>query len=494
MLPIFVLIKYAAKEDKKSAVGIPDLEEYGELKKLPVDKILPWVVQKHKAERAGLHYDIRFGPPEYGLFSFVSRKGLPKPGEKFLVKRTQLHEGQYANFEGKILRGYGKGQVWIHDKGAILVTKVDPNKEIRFVVLHHKYPEKYVMIKRKGKVPKDEEWYLINVTPTKPIKYEKTHYTLISNDDVEKLFDEGWLGSAKIDGAGALFKLFGDRIEALSIRTTKEGMPILYTYKIGGLHKGIHIPSKYVGTILRGEVYGIWTKGKKKGWAVPNRILSGLLNMSTLKSLQQQKKQNIVLKAILFDILQLKRGKKPPESYEEKLKILKDILKYLPKEKFHLAPMAAGEKAKEMWRQIKAKKYPLTEEGVVLFNLKGGIPLKAKLFKEKDVYFRGVFPGQGRLKDRAGGMYYSLTPTGPIVGRMAGKLSDDFRKWLWEHRNDPELLGRRIVVQYQEQFPSGALRAPVFLAFHEDYPAVSVKPVSVAEAEKQIRAVKRGEL
>ncbi len=77
------------------------------------------VIQEHNAEKAGLHWDIRFEDKfwsytqyERYLKSFVIPKHrFPKDNEKLLVVPVNDHNWSYRNFEGKIPKGYGKGTV-----------------------------------------------------------------------------------------------------------------------------------------------------------------------------------------------------------------------------------------------------------------------------------------------------------------------------------------------------------------------------------------------
>lgn len=512
----------------QSAKGIPDREEYGDfLRALRVGELYPWVVQRHEAERAGPHYDIRFGAP--GLFSWAARKGLPtKPGQKVLAVQQPLHEGQYIDFEGEIIEGYGKGLVKKEDKGQVLITKVKPD-QITFVVAHRKFPEVFTLIRDKKK-PKN--WLLVNITPTETIKHKKVHYTKVPTEDVEKLFDPDYLASAKIDGAAAFIRLLGPRIETLSYRTSKKGIPIIHTYRVG-TYEGINIPKKFINTILRGEIYGVklppppkkpikfteWKKialkdpekAQKSFWklapkqrsealsfmkevglfpkydpyhvlkAIRPQELGGILNASVAKSLQKQRAKKIALRLALFGIKKLPTGE-IPKTYPEQLALIQEMMKYLPPEKFTLPPFAeTPEAARKLWEAIRSKKFPLTEEGLVFFPKKGGKPRKAKLTGEADVIVEKVFPGTGRLKGKAaGGFWYSLPEApGKIVGKVGTGFSDEMRRWLWEHRNDPELLGRLARIKFQEQFPSGAYRAPRLISLHEDY-----GPKQIREAKK----------
>ena len=465
---------------KDFAPGLPDMTRYGSVRTLPTDRLIPYVVQAHKARRAGLHNDIRFGPDQ--LFSWATKKEIPKPGERIAVYQQPLHRGSYADFEGELTSGYGAGTVKTKDKGSVLVTKVD-NDKISFIVAHHKFPERFLLARNK-KAPKT--WYLINTTPrdvgrmlsgknvnpseraSAALGVNKVRYTKVPEEDVEKLFDPEYLTSEKIDGAAALYHLMSDRIEALSYRVSKQGKPIIHTYRVGGL-TGVNIPKDLVGTVLRGEMWG--EKDKK---AIPVQELGGLLNSSVAKSRQDQQTRHIKLRNAIFNIYRL--GKVPIDPdlpYEERLVKIREVLKHLPESKFHLPRMAeTPDESRALWEDIRSGRNPRTSEGIVGWPRSGGKPVKVKLLNDRDVWVKEIFPGKKRLKDiAAGGFSYSLEPKGPKVGEVGTGFSDATRKQMWE---DPESwTGRLARVRSQGQFPSGALRAPVYHGLHEDYPMKS---------------------
>ena len=633
---------------------------------IQVGQLLNYVLQKHIADRAGTHWDLRFGPDK--LLSWALPKGLPAQGQKHLAVPTPLHEGSWANFEGEILEGYGKGIVKKEDSGKILVTKVSPTK-IQFVIAHKKFPEVFTMVKTKS--PKGD-WLIINTTPTEGIPHKKVHYTKVPQEEVQKLFDPNYLASLKIDGAAclhgdtlvmtdkgqipirdivrdhkqvkvlsldksnnfvykkvtgwweykvyepmarltyyrdnqeisllateshpiytpdahihiaslktedkligpdhdhnyalyklknvevnvencfatddekyvydltvsethnyvangivvsnSLYKLYADRAETLSYRMSTKGKPIIHTYRVGS-YKGVSIPKKFVGTKLRGELYGVqlpkepkqpisyneWKQSlrtnleqsKRKFWrlkqgdraralqeyrklgvgaeydpymvlkAIPPQELGGLLNSSTAKSLMEQAKRRIKIRAALFNVLE-HQGKKIPMTapYPERLALLKEVVQHLPPDIFTIPPTytSPGE-MERAWKAVQSGKMPLTREGMVFWPTKGGKPTKAKLREDTDVVIKKIFPGKGKNTGAAGGFWYSL-PENPnkVVGKVGTGFSQRTRKWLWEHRNDPDIIGSVAKIRAQEQFPSGAYRAPRFLAPH-DWPA-----------------------
>ncbi len=457
------------------ALGIPNKAEYGDVSRLPLEILIPFVIQEHNARRAGKHYDWRFGPQD--LYSWATRKDKPTPGDKPIALFQQpLHRGEWANFEGEITRGYGKGTVKTHDKGKILVTKATDN-DISFVVAHHKYPEMFKMVRNKHN-PKT--WLLINTTPTdlqktlklpEDVQMEKLKYATIPAEEVDKLFDDKYLVTAKLDGASALYHLLADKIDILSYRTNKDGYPIIHTYRVGGM-TNTKIPKDYIGTILKGEVWG-----ERDGKPIHPAELGGLLNATIENSLKAQKEKHIRMRNMLYDVY--RKGKKDivdyqTTPYDERLDYLRELMPHLPQGRFQLPDIAnTPEEAKKMWEAIRAGDYPLTSEGIVAFPREGGKPIKAKTVDDYDVYITDYFPGEGKYKGQAaGGFYYSLEPGGPVVGKVGTGFDDKTRKNILEHPED--YIGRVARIRAHEQLPSGAFRAPAFVALHEDKQAAAL--------------------
>lgn len=488
-------------------LGIPDPTEYGDVASLPLGQEIPYVVQEHLARRAGRHLDVRLGPDQ--MFSWATKKGMPEPGGKVQLFQTPLHLGSYASYEGP-LTGYGAGTVRMHEKGSVIVTKATPN-QISFVTAHGKYPQRYTLI-RTGKKPTD--WLALNTTPAsisdifgkdippgsraeEALGLKKEHYKKTEAEKIQDYYDPNATFSEKLDGAAALYKVMKDRIEAVSYRTSVTGRPIVHTERLQ-LPKGLNIPPHLVGSILRGEIWGERQpqltaqqklasvmlnsyRTKLAQEAIPPQELGGILNASLGVALRKQREQNIRLRNALFNIRYY--GKKPvglEVPYRERLKMIEEILKYLPKEQFHLPEMATTPEAqKKMWEDIQAGRNPRTREGVVIMTPEG-IPHKVKILPEHDVYITGIFPGEGRLAGKsAGGFAYSTEPGGPTVGKVGTGLSDELREELM--RNQAEYIGRVARIRSQGQFPSGAHRAPALIALHEDVP-----PVAVEKAAKVI--------
>jgi hypothetical protein len=139
--------------------SVPDQEDYGDTSKLPINKLLAYVDQLHKARRAGVHHDIRIG--DENLYSWAGRYGVPRPGEKRTLFQQPLHPKEYADFEGEIPEGYGAGTVSIAERGSAVVTEATKNK-IKLLLAHRKNPEYFTMLRREGK---NRPWLMINTTP-----------------------------------------------------------------------------------------------------------------------------------------------------------------------------------------------------------------------------------------------------------------------------------------------------------------------------------------
>lgn len=448
------------------APGLPSRDIKGDLKKIKPGQLVDFVVQRHKAERAGEHFDVRFGTPETGLFSWATRKELPKPKQRIALFRQPLHTHSYKDFEGEIPSGYGKGSVAKHEEGRLLIQKIS-DRAIHFVKAHKKFPERFVLVAPKD--PDDDRWLLLNSTPTEAIPYKKLKYTSVSPEKAEKIIGGLQPGSsvqAKIDGAASLTKLMSDKFETVSYRTSKEtGGPILHTERLmAGKPAVVSIPKKYVGSVLRGELYGL--RNKK---AIPPQELGGLLNASVAKSIETQKAKNVDIKNMVFDIERLANKPVSDLPYEKRLEMVKNVLKHLPTDKFHLPEEAkTPAEASALLKAVREGKHPLSREGVVI-HPPIGKPTKVKLTEDFDVHVTGVFPGGGKYQDKgAGGFAYALTPNGKTVGHVGTGLSDELRYEM--HQRPDDFIGRVAKVTAQEKFPSGALRAPRLIAFHEDYP------------------------
>jgi len=123
-----------------------------------MEVISRFVVMEHNADKAGLHWDLRFKQPDGTMWeSFATKKGIPlERGRKVSLFKTSLHTQKDALFTGEIKSGYGKGTLKVWDKGKCIILK---------------YSEKHIAIEFKGSKlkgvyhflqfsPKDKDQYL----------------------------------------------------------------------------------------------------------------------------------------------------------------------------------------------------------------------------------------------------------------------------------------------------------------------------------------------
>ena len=491
---------------------------------------------------------------------------MPGIGGRTALFQQPMHSYKYKDWEGTIPSGrYGAGRVKKQEDGKLLITKASP-ESIHFTMAHKKHPQRFVMIKPKGW--KDKDWLLINKTPTEQLPYEKVRYKKIPAEQVDKYIGQMQKGDtleAKVDGASSLIKLMKEGVEVMSYRTSKEtGRPILHTERLLHGLPAYNIPDDLVGTVLKGELYGVRPGGSGDGDGsadkgdplrghvadepqlaegsfepdggrerdtrvseradqedVPGTVrpqddglgeylqealsagtgrptqrervlrpqeLGGLLNSSVAKSIQDQRERQVKLRNAVYDIQQL--GNKPIDWHVtprlERRDMIRKVLEHLPPETFHISEAAeTPEAAQRLWQQIQSGEHPITREGVVMHPLHGP-PTKGKILEDVDVYYRQAFPGKGKHEGSgAGGFEYSLTPDGPIIGKVGTGFTDELRRSLFE--NDQDYAGRIARIQSQEQLPSGAYRAPSFLAFHEDQPYATTKQSRQVSARTQIQ-------
>lgn len=140
----------------------------------PADRAPPkdgaqFVVQKHQAHRAGLHWDFRL---EHGgaLWSWAVRKGPSlDPADKRIAVHVEDHPLDYANFEGSIPDGqYGAGGVELWDRGKWQPLN-DPEEgmrkgELKFVLDGKRLHGRFTLVRlkpRPGQRNRQDNWLLI---------------------------------------------------------------------------------------------------------------------------------------------------------------------------------------------------------------------------------------------------------------------------------------------------------------------------------------------
>ena len=126
-----------------------------------------FVVQKHAAHRAGLHWDFRL---EHNgvLWSWAVPKGPSlDPADKRMAIHVEDHPVEYGDFEGKIPTGqYGGGHVELWDRGTWEPIG-DPDEgmregELKFLLAGQRLNGRFVLVRLRQRDPKKQEaWLLI---------------------------------------------------------------------------------------------------------------------------------------------------------------------------------------------------------------------------------------------------------------------------------------------------------------------------------------------
>lgn len=134
------------------ALGLPSKSGYDQISQSGRTRL---VIQKHIADKAGKHYDMRLHDKNGKAHSWVI-KSLPGEKDRILAIRQPTHRTSYSNFEGTIESGYGKGTVnKVYDKKVNVISASDDRIKIRL-------PEgTFTMIKPKSFGKGDKNWLMI---------------------------------------------------------------------------------------------------------------------------------------------------------------------------------------------------------------------------------------------------------------------------------------------------------------------------------------------
>ena len=226
------------------------------------------------------------------------------------------------------------------------------------------------------------------------------------------------------------------------------------------------VPKHLDNIVLRGELYAT---DPVTGQSRAATDTGAVLNSGVWRSRDLQ--THSPLRAVIFDVARRQGQSTEALPYAEKLKVLESVSRALPF--LELPPMANTAKEKiELLNRIRTGQEPSTSEGVVLWPMEGGAPIKAKFRPDHDVYVREIFPEEGS-RNLAGGFTYSWTPYGKIQGRVGTGFDHALKKDMLE--NPKKYTGRVAKVRAMEVYRDkdnpkrpGALRAPSFTEFHLD--------------------------
>lgn len=433
---------------KRMPKGLPDRSDYGDLSNLREDTIATLVRQLHWANVAGLHEDMRIGSPS-GLHSWAVPKFMPTDDSKRLAIHQPLHQWSYKDFEGRLNHGYGKGTVSKIEESPVVILK-NTGDHIMFTRGDSKDAPIYQLQRTKN-----NDWLLFIKRKDQPLQiktYPKEHFKSVPMDKVPELIANGATVTKKIDGAGTLLYLGPHGVEAYGIRTGASGLKPEYTDIIGRL-RSIQVPKDLQGTVLRGEVFG-----QRRGRSIGANELAGLLNATTRNALYKRQGSGIDLLVAALAV-----HNNGVDNYDQEA--VNRIIGRLNSDK--IAPMRTyrGVQALRMLNAMREGRDPLTHEGVVIHPTTGR-PLKAKFKDDADVVIRNIFRADTDADNRAGGFEYSLPNSDKVIGRVGTGFDHAMLRDMLQ--NPANYIGRTARIQSQEQYPSGAYRAPSFISIKED--------------------------
>ena len=424
-------------------------------------------LQRHMADVAGEHLDLRLIDKNGLAHSWaIPAAKLPAAGEKVLALRQPTHSREYSARKGtfEILEGYGRGTVESSGLSPVEVVRSQPG-HIRFNIYggNKEGVQEYNLIE----TPKGT--LLHNITSTAesgvrgqggyPIPNAKPDYREIQTDAV-RFDDPNEVMQGKLDGSHCTVHLRGDRpAKFFSYRPTERASGVIeHTHKLPD-YRELKAPPGLSGTVLRGELVGV---DKKTGRALPAETTGGLLNATVWNSREKQKELGVELRPAIFDVVRYKGKLMEDAPYAEKLKVLEEVQRKIPR--LTIPPMARSSDEKvDLFSQIQSGTHPLTSEGVVVWKLDSPRPTKAKFRPDVDAEVVGVTPGQGKHTGRIGALRVRL-PGRDTITNVGTGLSDALRDQI---AKDPSaFIGRVAKVRTQQVFPSGRLRAPSFSEWH----------------------------
>jgi uncharacterized protein YycO len=229
---------------RKGQVPSERLKPIGEYDYQPVIITL----QEHRADRRGLHYDLRIMLPDRAISFVIPWGSLDKdPGERGHWIRQPDHGPEYAFWEGTIPQGeYGAGQVKV--VGAYpgtLTTKPDGGLDLSYGV-----GDKQRRVTLAKPYDKNNYYAVMRHMPEQRHWQERPPYKdLPASKPIEGLW-----ASEKLDGA-LVYAVLGEKGITLTSRrlSSKNGQQLAREHHVPWI-RDIRVPKEYQGMVLAGEL------------------------------------------------------------------------------------------------------------------------------------------------------------------------------------------------------------------------------------------------
>lgn len=445
------------------APGIPASRKIQPLPTITSPVTWEFVLQRHRALRAGEHLDMRLGNPSTGHAHSWAMKAWPAAGSGTMAIEQPTHTRQYMDFSGRIGPGYGEGDVTIERREKAEVLKSEADK-LKFNLYRGREVEELVLRRTSGR-----DWVLQNITrhraagPGSRLPANKPKYRETSIDKIDHRRQDTIL-QAKLDGAHVIIDFWKEgqppRVFSYRVSKTSPTGLINHTPKIKSM-LGQTTPKGLQGTILRGEVVGIGPDGR----AVPSARTGGMLNANTWTSREMQAQEGD-LAVFAFDVISWRGKDVSSQPFSAKSDMLLEAARLAPWLRLPRTASTPAEK-KSLLSDIKKNREPTTNEGVIEWQHEKHIPTKAKITREIDVWVREIFKEKGTRGPFAGGFKYSLTKNGPIIGKVGTGMSHELRADMLE--NPRKYIGLMAKIRVSpESKPGYAPRNPSFVGWHLD--------------------------
>lgn len=411
---------------------------------VPEAAVTDMAIQEHAADRAGLHYDIRFNINGKAV-SFATKKGLPDaPGTPRLLIRQPDHVVDYMNWEGTIPKGeYGAGDVKVYDKQQVIVTQTDKDK------LHVHIPKgpnsgNFTLFKTEA-----DKWMAVKNKELPRTWESRPDYKKVSRD-LTDLPEDLYTASRKYDGAHFIADFTEKGVALTSQNLGVSGSLIPREDNYPHL-KYTEVPKEYAGTVLRGELH------HPKGF----NILSAMTIANPIKSMQLQQ-QHGKPEFIPFEVVKYKGKDFSQFTPEERIKIVDEVANAIPNS--YIKPperKRPTESLRDFYERIVAN----NGEGIVLQDRTTGEFLKKKNRIDYDLKIKDVLEGDGRLKNHMGSLVLE-DRSGTEVGNVGTGFSDSMRKEIFE--NKKKYIGQLVKITSDKPLVAKSLRGPAFAGFTVD--------------------------
>jgi ATP-dependent DNA ligase len=434
---------------------VPSEHEFVRLEDTNKSRLTKFVIQEHKADRAGRHFDLRIVHRRRAVSWAIPMKGsrrnlmrFPREGEKWLAVRQPDHNLAYMDFEGTIPSGLGKGTVKIWTSGMLDLLKIEDGN-VHLKILEGPASGSYVLVSTNGHLG-----LILGKAPVVLIPWEKPKY---KKEDIEKVKDlatrKEIIVETKVDGA-ALEVTLGDKSNTITSHriSKKTGKLINHSDKMPDIRDAKH---NLAGTILRVE--GVHRQGVN--------FLSGLLNSKTVRSRDLQKKYGKIELAV-FDILKYKGKDVSSLPYRERRVLYEKVCKDLGSK--IVRPVESGNSSKiARFYEIQVNRKDIPTDGIVIkdANLAFNDGPTIKVKPDDTVDCRVLSVNKSGILGNTTKSLIVETPDGHHV--LVGSGFSTFeRDWIWDHRK--QVIGEVARVTFHVRHGITTATGPRFDSWHPD--------------------------